>query len=335
LKNATLIYNPIAGCHPARRAKQIQEIASVLLERSIAAKLAPTPRPGTAGELARRAVEQGDDLVLVCGGDGTLNEVINGMTPSGVPLGILPGGTANIAAKELGLPHDPVRAARELPAWSPRRIALGLATWTLAAEDSGRKPPEPTQSGEKPPLRRYFLSVAGVGFDAYVVHRLSSGFKMSAGILAYVIEAVHQLRRYSFPRFRCVVQDGKPETPHRGVSAPIAPDPELQATFAVVQRTSRYAGWLHLAPSANLFRSGFSACLFKSAHRGRYIVYSAAVLARQHLRLRDVELLEARKVDCAAVEPGARIYFELDGELAGQLPATFEAAPDALTLLAP
>ncbi len=308
MKTAALIYNPIAGNQPRRRETQIQKVAAVLRDCAIAAKIAPTSGPGTASELARAAVGEGDELILVCGGDGTINEVINGMMPGNVTLGILPGGTANIAAKELGLPHNPVRAARQLPTWSPRRIALGLAAWPGASQAA------PTTN----PGRRYFLSVAGVGFDATIVRRVSLGLKTSAGVGAYILEALRQVLSYSFPRFICGVEGEK-----------------FQASFAVVQRTSRYAGWLHLAPSANLFDARFSLCLFKSPHRARYLLYAAAVLARQHLRLTDVKLVEARKIGCAAVESGTPIYFELDGELVGQLPATFEVVPDALTLLVP
>jgi YegS/Rv2252/BmrU family lipid kinase len=305
LKTATLIYNPVAGRHPARREKQIREIAAVLRARSIDARLAPTTRPGTAAELARAAVRQGNELILACGGDGTLNEVINGITPGNVTLGILPGGTANIAAKELNLPHDPVRAARQLSTWSPRRIAIGLATWW------------PRLVGGTP-SRRYFLSIAGIGFDAYVIHRLSAGFKMSAGVIAYIVEAIRQAWRYPFPPFRCRVE-GR----------------EFEASFAVAHRTNRYAGWLRLAPGANLFEPRLSLCLFRSSHWARYVLYAAAVLARQHLRLGDVELVEGRQIECAASKPGASIYFELDGELVGQLPASFEVVPAALTLLVP
>ncbi len=307
MKHSTLIFNPIAGSRRARRGRQIREAAELLQTAGIAVKLAETCGPGSARELAQAAASQGDDLVLVSGGDGTINEVINGMVPGKVTLGILPSGTANILAKELGLPHDPVRAARQLPKWSPRRIALGQATW-----------PAGTLAPISKVQRRYFLSVAGIGFDAYVVHKLSLAWKMSLGVGAYLGETLRQALRYSFPPFICRVEDR-----------------EIPATFAVVHRTSRYAGWLHLAPRAKLFEPQFSLCLFQSRHRARYFLYAAAVLTRQHLRLRDVELLESQKIDCQAVNPGTSIYFELDGELAGELPTTFEIVPDALTLLAP
>ncbi len=304
MKKATLIYNPVAGRKPARRENQIREAASALEAAGFEVKLAATTGPHMATELARQAVRDGAELVIACGGDGTVNEVLNGVVPGSATLGIFPGGTANIIGKELHLPHHPARAARALPGWKQRRIALGRATWTDAA------------SGE--PRSRVFISVAGVGFDAYIVHSLSWSLKMGWGVVGYGLEAVRQALRYSFPRFRFEM-DGQ----------------QREATFAVVHRTGHYAGWFPLAPTASLFKPDFTACLFKSSSRARYFLYAVAVILRQHLRLADVELLDGYKVTCAPLESGKPIYFELDGELAGQLPATFEILPDALTVLAP
>jgi len=304
LKHATLIYNPVAGRKPTRREKQVREAADVLRSSGLEVTLAATTGPGMAADLARHAVQEGAELVLACGGDGTVNEVINGLIPGTATLGIFPGGTANIIGKELRLPHHPVRAARALPRWKPRRIALGRATWNDAA------------TGE--PRSRLFISVAGVGFDAYVVHSLSWSLKMGWGVIGYGLEAVWQALRYSFPPFSFEM-DGK----------------RREGTFAVVHRTGHYAGWLPLAPTAGLDKPDFTACLFKSTRRARYFLYAAAVLLRQHLRLGDVELASGFNVACAPVDPGKPIYFELDGELVGQLPARFEILPEALTVLEP
>ena len=306
MKTAALIYNPVAGRHPARREREIQKVAAVLREESIAVRLMRTLGPGTACDLARAAVAGGTDLVVVCGGDGTINEVVNGVAPGETVLGILPGGTANIIAKELRLPHHPVRAAKQLSRWRPRRIALGRAVWAC-----GNGQPVANQE------QRFFLSVAGIGFDAYIVYKLSMAFKMSLGVVAYGWEAIRQALRYRFPAFLCQV-DGH----------------QRRATFAVVHRTKLYAGWFRLAPSANLYESKFALCLFKSPRRESYFLYAAAAAARQHLRLRDVELVDARRIVCTD-EGQASIRFELDGELVGILPATFEIVPDALTLLVP
>jgi diacylglycerol kinase (ATP) len=304
LKRATLIYNPVAGRKPSRRERQIREAADVLRASGLEVELAATTGPGTARDLAQKAAEEGFDLVLACGGDGTVNEVVNGLVPGKATLGILPGGTANIIGKELRLPHHPARAARALPEWKPRRVSLGRATWVDA------------RSGQ--PQSRVFISVAGVGFDAYIVHSLAWSLKMGWGVIGYALEAVRQALHYTFPRFRLEI-DGQ----------------ERDATFAVMHRAGHYAGWLPLVPTASLFKPDFTACLFKSARRSRYFLYALAVLLRQHLRLSDVELVNGSNVTCTPAQSGKSIYFELDGELVGQLPATFEILPDALTVLSP
>ncbi len=283
----------------------------MLRSAGIDAALAPTTRPEEASGLAKAAVASGVDLVLVCGGDGTINEIINGLAPSQVPLGILPGGTANILARELRLPLSPVAAARQVASWSPRRIALGRARWQSAAALTKSNGPAASHC-------RYYASVAGIGFDAHIVYKLSSQLKMGLGVAGYVLEAFRQLLRYTFPRFSWCVTGQRRE-----------------ASFAVVHRTRLYAGWLHLAPSADLFQPHLVVCAFASPNRARYLLYALAVLTRQHLRLADVVLAQGTEVFCAPPDSSAPVRFELDGELAGVLPATFEIVPDTLTLLVP
>ncbi len=315
LKSSTLIYNPVAGRYLRKRAREIQQATRALQDAGIAVKLAATTGPRSASQLAQAAVGAGDTLILVCGGDGTINEVINGIAPGEATLGILPGGTANIFARELRLPLRPVEAARKLPQCSPRRIALGQARWLKEATPSSRAPE-----------RRYFLSVAGVGFDASIVRQLSPGYPRFFGAFAYGWEAVRQVFRYRFPSFNCQMEGQ-----------------EFRATFAVVARTKLYAGWMLLAPGANILGDDFRVLLFQSEHRARYFLYAAAAALHRHLRLSDVELVAARKVECRALhqtvegsaDASTPVYFQLDGELAGKLPATFEIVPDALTVLVP
>lgn len=304
LKPAILIYNPVAGRNPPRREREIHEAAEILRSAGIEAKLARTTGPGSATELARSAVAAGRELIIACGGDGTVNEVINGMALTKAVLGILPGGTANITANELELPHGPARAARALPAWLPRRIALGVA------RDFSSVSGAPQESA-----CRYFLSVAGVGFDAYVIHKLTFDFKMALGVAAYVLEGLRQAVRYSFPALICNM-DGR----------------QFRATFALIQRTSLYAGWFRTAPRQSVTNSHFSLSLYPS-RRLRYFLYALAILTEHYLR--DVKRVETCRLELIPEKPGSSVYFELDGELAGTLPATFEVIPDALTLLMP
>lgn len=302
LKRAVLISNPLAGWQTTRRSQQIQRAVGILQAAGITTNISTTAKPGDASQLARKATNSGCDIIVVCGGDGTINEVINGVTPAQTPVAILPGGTANIIARELGLPVSIVKAAQQLPSWSPCRVALGLATWN----DS---------RGER---QRYFLAVAGIGFDAHIISQLSVPMKLRLGVAAYVWEALRQAFRYGFPSFDCAVNGTK-----------------ASGTFTVIQRSERYAGWLHLARSRNILDPEFSCCHFRSSNRARYFLYALAVLTQTHYRLEDIDFAQGSRVFCTSRRPQDTIHFEVDGELTGQIPVTFDVVPDALTLLAP
>jgi len=275
---------------------------AALRSAGIAADLRATSCPGDGRHLAREAVKDGCDLVIVCGGDGTINEVINSLAPGHVPLAVLPGGTANIIAKELGLPGQILKAARQLPSWRPCRIPLGRATW----EESGSV------------RQRFFLAVAGIGLDARIISQLDMGKKLRLGVVAYGWEAVRQVFRYNFPSFQFSV-DGS----------------TVSATFAVIQRSRRYAGWLRLARPHSIREPDFSCCVFGGSGPGRYFRYALGILTQTHQRLGDVRFLTGSRVHCKTDRAEDPVLFEVDGELAGRIPATFEVVPDALTILAP
>ena len=154
-QNALLIHNPNAGTGGNARRRLLDQARQILAAGGIEAELAETTGPGHATEIAQQAAREGRQLVITCGGDGTLNEVVNGLAnlQNGVPLALLPGGTANILAKELDLQWDIPRAAKQLVGAELREIALGLAT--------------PLEQPEK---KRFFLSVAGAGPDGMIVY---------------------------------------------------------------------------------------------------------------------------------------------------------------------
>jgi len=299
-------------------------VAGVLRRSGFALDIRATTGAGSARHLAWSAEREGAEAVIVCGGDGTLNEAVNGLALGGCPLAILPGGTANIAAKDLGLPPNVVAAAQELKDARPQRIALGRVTWGLSGEppsaSAAARLPDGVEKGGPPTADecRYFLSVAGIGFDAYVIHRLGWDFKQDFGVAAYTWEALRQIWRYGFPRFAC--RHGRRQ---------------WQGALGLLQRTERYAGWLHMAPGASLLHPEMKLLLFEGDRPWRYCYYAAAVGMRRHLRLPDLRLVESWPLECLPEEPSRPIYVQLDGELAGELPATFELVPDALQLLLP
>ena len=311
MTRATLIYNPVAGRNPVRRQAEIRSVAEVLRQSKVDLQVEPTTGPESAQGIAQSAVAAGANLVIACGGDGTINEVLNGLALSDCPLAILPGGTANIAARDLGLSLRPVTAARDLARTRTRRIALGRVTW-------GQGSSSVSEGTAHAPRVRYFLSVAGVGFDAYVVHHLGWNLKRDFGVTAYVWKTLQQVWRYGFPPFVC--RSG---------------DRQWRGRMAMVQRTERYAGWLHMSPGSSLFKQQMKLFLFQGTSPWRYFFYTAALVLRRHLHLPDLQVVESWPLECRAEGASKPIPVELDGEEAGQLPATFELVPDALTLMLP
>jgi YegS/Rv2252/BmrU family lipid kinase len=185
-RSATLIYNPGSG-PPRGRGLAMARIADALRGRGLRVTVTATTGPGEASRLAREAAEAGAECVVVNGGDGTVNEAMQGLVGGTTPLGVWPGGTANVLARELGLPHEPDALADMLAAGRTRRVSVG-------------------QAGE-----RYFLLMAGIGLDAAVVRDVSPAFKRFTGEGAYWLAGFKQLTDWRPTRF-VVEVDGQVHT---------------------------------------------------------------------------------------------------------------------------
>jgi diacylglycerol kinase family enzyme len=225
IKDALLIYNPTSGGKRHRRFNEVEQAARILKEAGIATELAPTTARSSATQTAREAVAQRRGMVIVCGGDGTINEVVNGLAGSQVPLALLPAGTANILAKELGIPWDIPHAARLIAGGTVRRIALGLVQ-TLNGHHSEDLPRE----------GRYFLCVAGAGPDGAIVNGVDNELKKRAGIIAYWTEGARQFFSYNFPEMK-ILSDAKE------------------------QRASLYEDSFEILTNSKKSRFGYLACL--------------------------------------------------------------------------
>jgi len=240
--------------------------------------------------------------VITCGGDGTLNEVVNGLAnlQNGVPLALLPGGTANILAKELDLQWDIPRAAKQLVGAELREIALGLAT--------------PLEQPEK---KRFFLSVAGAGPDGMIVYSVDLGLKSRVGILAYWWQGVREVLRYTFPRFR--VRTG---------------DRQLEGTLVVVGRTKNYGGPFKITDQADLFEEQFEVLALTTQSGLRYLSYLPTLWMGNLRKEEDVHFWKADTLICEPLD-GNPVYAQLDGEPFARLPVEFSIVPRALKLLVP
>jgi YegS/Rv2252/BmrU family lipid kinase len=261
-----------------------------------------TTGPGHAGEIARCAVDRGADLILVAGGDGTINEAVNGMANSDVPLGILPAGTANVLGNELGIGGTMERAAAVLHQAVKERVALGLMSRVTADEA------EDTQ--------RYFLLMAGAGLDADIVFHLNPRMKEAVGKAAYWIGGFSKIGR-SIPEFT-VQAEGR----------------EYRASFALLSRVRNYGGDLEIAPTISLLDDEFEMVLFEGESSLGFLKYMLGVALHQHRSMRGVTILRTRRAAFLAPQ-GADIHLQVDGEYAGVAPARVEIVPHALTLLVP
>ena len=306
IKDALLIYNPTSGGRRHRRFSEVEQAARILKDAGITTELAPTTARASATQLARDAVAQRRGMVIVCGGDGTINEVVNGMAGSQIPMALLPAGTANILAKELGIPWDIPHAARLIPGGTVRRIALGLAEALNG-----------NHTDHVPPGGRYFLCVAGAGPDGAIVNGVDEGLKKRAGILAYWTEGARQFFSYGFPEMN-IFSAAK----------------EQRATFVVFGRTAHYGGPFKITTGASLYEDSFEILTNSGRSRFGYLICLPALWLGTLRRMKGIKAWKATEAICKAAgnEP---VYAQVDGEPIGPAPISFRIVPDALSLVTP
>jgi diacylglycerol kinase (ATP) len=208
----TIIANPAAG--GGRAYKSIAGYVRRWPHPEWEVELLATSTPDHAGLLAQELMRRPPDLLAVSGGDGTFNEVASSIPHSPFPVAILPAGTANVLAREIGIPLDPLRALRIALKRTVRRVDLGQI-----GSGSGRR----------------FVFVAGIGFDAHIVSIVRPHIKKRLGMAAYALATLRGLDSYTFPEFR-VVTDGE----------------SLTATSCIVCNAKSYGGGLVFCPDADM-----------------------------------------------------------------------------------
>ena len=311
MRRAVLIYNPASGQYSARRAASVHKALEVLRAAGVEAEAWESDGPGSATVQARSAAEQGFDTVLACGGDGTVHEILQGLVGTDVALGVIPLGTANALAADLGLLGSPESAARKLVEANPVRVPVGRIHF---------------HDGAGQPASRYFLVAAGIGADALLMSRLDAGMKRRFGYIVYLVEA-----------FRIWATDPLPffETSFTANGSGITRVEAVSQLLAV--RVRSFGGVLgELAPGATLHKGELHLLAFKTRDRMRWLFFLLAVVAGRHTFSREIEHVDAHSVECRPHNGSqSTIFVEADGEVLGSLPAKIEAVPHALTLLIP
>jgi YegS/Rv2252/BmrU family lipid kinase len=292
-----LIYNPAAGRLRGRGRARLDRAASILERAGYAISMAPTTGPGTAGDIARDAIAAGAEFIVAAGGDGTINEVLDGVASAAVPLGILPAGTANVLATEIGLGSNMEHAAKLMPESVAKRIAIGRL-------DCGQSV-------------RHFLSMAGVGFDAHIVYNLSAGLKRRLGKAAYWVGGFSQVIR-QYPEFQVEIDGAAREL----------------CSFALFSRVRNYGGDFQIAQHIGLLDNHFEVVLFRGRTPFPYLKYVFGLTTGSLAGMRGVSFSNAQCVRISDPQD-RRIYVQVDGESAGHLPTRVSLVPDAVTLLVP
>lgn len=291
-RSAVLVHNPGSG-QRRDRFHSITRMVDALRGRGVTVTPQVTSGPADATRLTAAALAARADLIIIHGGDGTVNEAMQVLVGTSTPLAVWPGGTSNVLARELELPGGIDLLADVFAAGRTRRVSVGRAA------------------------ERYFLVMAGVGLDADLVRAVHPGLKRLTGEGAYWMAGLRQLTDWHPVPF--LVETDADAGQH-------------SATFAVVANAASYGGGLRFAPEARMDDDLFDICLFDATQRHRFARYLAAAYTGSHLGMPGVTYLKARRV---TVRGPASRFVQVDGELLGPLPVSFECVPDALSLVVP
>ena len=264
-----------------------------------------TTGPNHATELAREALSAGYRTIVAVGGDGTLNEVVNGLVIEGmvdpmVNLGIIPGGTGSDSVRTLGIPHDYRAACHRLLHGKPDCIDLGLITCASQEQE----------------IRRYFLNVAGLGFDGEVCERVNRSSKALGGTIPFLSSLCVKLLTYQNKTVE-VTLDGQQRL--------------QQKANSVFVCNGRYAGGsMRIGPNAALDDGLFDVVIIGDTGKVEIVANLPRIYRGTHLSHPKVDEYRAGEVRVKARE---RMLLQADGELIGEAPATFQIIPQALHVL--
>jgi len=276
-----------------------------------------TKHPGEGTELAASAARKGTKLIVACGGDGTISEVANGILSAGTDteLGILPSGTGGDFRKTIGIPGRPSEAARILREGQVRLIDVGRVTFT---KDDGEHE------------SRYFLGVASFGMSADVIARVKEGGpdwlpakgpKWLTGRISFGVAMLQTALRMGPTRVVVQLDD----------------DPARHLTVAnlCIANARYFGGGMKIAPDAKVTDGKFDVVSIGDLGAARILANAPRLYLGAHLSMAEVGHMLATKIIARPVENDQRIEIEVDGEIPGLLPASFQILPKALRVRCP
>lgn len=298
MASTVIIFNPTA------RGDKAKSLAPLLDSIAGEVELRPTRGPGDAVVLAREAMEAGFTTIVAAGGDGTVNEVLNGMASDGERLGrarlaVLPLGTVNVFAKELGIPTQLDRAWQLIRRGQERRIDLPMATYQIGSASR----------------ERYFVQLAGAGLDSRAIAHVRWSEKKRLGQLAYVLAGLRALRE-QLPRLELELPDGRSDS----------------GELILIGNGRFYGGRWPLFPKAEM-ADGLMDIMVVPRVR---VVGAARILwALQFGTLDERAGVRHYQVESCSIRSDRSCEFELEGDNVGMVPLRITMKPGALRVVVP
>lgn len=291
--------------------KRWPEVAETL-QRAFPFDELMTEGMGDATRLAREALKRGAERIVAIGGDGTVNEVVNGFFEDGrsiapdATFGLIPFGTGGDFRRTVGLPKDTAAAAAVIAAGHRRKIDVGTLAFT--ATDGS-------------PATRMFANIASFGVSGVVDRLVNESGKKLGGKLSFMFASVRATWSYKNQRVQLTL-DGNERI-------------DLSINTVAVSNGKYFGGGMMVAPDAELDDATFDVVAIGDVGMGEVLKLSRKIYKGEHLSMDKVSVRRAKVVDAEPIEPGAIVELDVDGENPGRLPARFEIVPAALWVAAP
>ncbi len=308
-----VIANPKSGGGSTR--DRWSGIASDLRTHFGAFSVAFTKAPGDGIEIAKRAAESGRPFIIACGGDGTANEIANGILRSGkdVEFGVFPSGTGGDFRRTLGMPEGAREAAQALRTGDTKRIDVGKVSF----HDHDGNDSE-----------RYFLNVTSFGLAASIIERVKNGTSLSwlpldnvRGRASYALSALQEIAGLDATMVRIRIDGGEEST--------------LQTVNFCVANARFFGGGMKIAPAAKINDGFLDVINIGDIHTAKIILNAYTLYRGTHLDLSEVKDTLAKRIEARPMNEGQEVHIEIDGELAGRLPAAYQVVPSALRVRVP
>jgi YegS/Rv2252/BmrU family lipid kinase len=299
---AKVIVNPVAGA--GRTAREWPRIRGILKGHGLRFEHDMTEAPGHAIELAREAAGNGYDTVVSVGGDGTINEVVNGLYASGnirsAALGIVSTGTGSDYIRTIGVSRRSEEACRSFLQPKKRAVDLGVVEYT----ENGKK------------RERLFVNFAGFGFDAEIVRRVTRQFKALGSLPSYLLGVLTTLVAYR----------------NKDISLKVDGEPIDKRVCTVIMNNGKYGGGgMFTAPGADLSDGLLDVLIVGDMSKPDLLRSLPRIYKGTHLTHPKVTLIKGKEVEVESLN--GRMQLQADGELLGEVPARFRVLPSLLNVI--